>query len=324
MLRDFGQKRYNQKMEILTPASLQAFVQVARSGNFTSAAEALGISVSAVSKSVIRLEKELGLKLLHRTTRTLSLTGDGERLYERGLSILEQLRELEEEMSQGQSQLRGVLRLNFPATLGRNVMIEPVTKFVSQHPHLRAEVRFDDRLIDLAQEGVDVVARTGRLSDSTSLIVTRFFSYQSVLCASPNFLAENVCPKEAQDLEQTSCIHFQVRSSGKVRPWHLRTGPCRPSARFVFEDLTAICKAAVAGAGVALLPTWSCLEELRSGALVEILPELWPEPTPVWLAYHDRRHIAPKIRIFVEEMKRFAEDIGSRYLRLRTREEVSH
>ena len=315
MLRDFGQKRYNQKMEILTPASLQAFVQVARSGNFTSAAEALGLSVSAVSKSVIRLEKELGLKLFHRTTRTLSLTGDGDRLYERALNVLDQLHELEEEMTQGRSEPKGILRLNFPATLGRNVMIEPVTKFVSQHPQLKVEVRFDDRLIDLAEEGVDVVARTGRLSDSTRLIVTRFFSYQALLCASPGFLAQYGRPTSAQHLEQTSCIHFQVRSSGKVRPWHLKSGTFKPAARFVFEDLTAICKAAAAGAGVALLPTWSCLEELQTGALVEILPELRPDPTPVWLAYHDRRYIAPKIQLFIQEMKRFAEEIGPRYLR---------
>ncbi|MBS2037046.1 LysR family transcriptional regulator [bacterium] len=301
----------------MTPAYLHAFVQVARSGNFTAASEVLGVSVSSVSKSVIRLEKELGIKLLHRTTRNVSLTGDGQRLYEKGLVLLEQFRQLREEMIQGQAQLNGVLRLNFPATLGRNVMIEPVTKFVAQHPQLKTEVRFDDRLVDLAEEGVDVVARTGRLSDSTSLIVTRFFTYQSVLCASPSFLSQHGMPRDQFDLEHAACIHFQVRSRGKVRPWHLRTGSCLTPARYVFEDLTAICKAAEAGAGIALLPSWSCLEELNSGRLVEILPQLWPEPTPVWLAYHDRRYIAPKIRLFIESMKGFAEEIGSRYMRSR-------
>lgn len=294
---------------------LSAFVQVARSGSFTSAAETLGLSSSAVSKSVMRLEHDLGVKLLHRTTRNLSLTGEGERLLERASAILEQLRELEEEMSQGRSQLKGVLRLNFPAALGRNVMIEPVTNFLSQHPQLRSEVSFDDRLIDLAEDGIDVVARTGRLADSATLIVTKFFDYQAVLCASPNFLAERGEPASRQDLESTACIHFRVRATGRVNPWRLKGGEGSFPARLIFEDLTAICKAAVAGAGVALLPTWSCLEELQSGALVEILPELRPEPTPVWLAYHDRRHIAPKILAFVDEMKRFASQIGGRYLR---------
>ena len=294
---------------------LSAFVQVARSGSFTGAAEALGLSSSAVSKSVMRLEQDLGIKLLHRTTRNLSLTSEGERLLERAIVILEQLRELEEEMSQGRSQLKGVLRLNFPSALGRNVMIEPVTHFMAQHPHLRSEVSLDDRLIDLAEEGIDVVARTGRLADRATLIVTKFFDYQAVLCASASFLAERGQPTCRQDLESTSCIHFRVRATGGVSPWRLKSGECSFPARFVFEDLTAICKAAVAGAGVALLPTWSCLDELQSGALVEILPELRPEPTPVWLAYHDRRYIAPKILVFVEEMKRFATRIGGRYLR---------
>jgi DNA-binding transcriptional LysR family regulator len=295
--------------------SLTAFLQVARTGSFTGAAEALGVSASAVSKSVIRLEEELGVKLLHRTTRRLSLTGDGHRLLERAGAVLDQLREVKEEMSQGSSALKGVLRLNFPAALGRNVMVEPVTEFISRHQDLRVEVGFDDRVIDLAEEGVDVVARTGSLADSTSLVVTRFFEYQSVLCASPAFLERSGRPETREQLESTSCIHFQVRSTGKVLPWKLQGGPCLTRSRFVFEDLTAICRAAVSGAGVALLPTWSCLDELRSQALVEILPSLRPAPTPVWLGYHDRRYPVPKVRMFVEAMKEFGRRLEGRYLR---------
>lgn len=292
---------------------LGAFVQVARSGSFTSAAEALGLSSSAVSKSVLRLEQELGIKLLHRTTRRLSLTGEGVRMLERAVFILEQLRELDEEMSQRHSQLKGVLRLNFPAALGRNVMTELVTSFGLRHPLLRSEISFDDRLIDLAEEGIDVVARTGRLTDSASLIVTHFFDYQSVLCASPSFLSECKKLNSREDLDSTPCIHFRVRATGRISPWRLKTGPCSFDARFVFEDLTAICRAAVAGAGVALLPTWSCLDELKSGALVEVLADLRPEPTPVWLGYHDRRYLAPRIAAFVQEMKGYASQLTRRY-----------
>jgi len=307
--------RGQEVVAMMNLTSLYAFQQVARTGSFTAAGEALGISASAVSKAIMRLEKELGIKLLHRTTRSLSLTGDGKKLAERTDNVLEQLRRVREELLEGREQLTGVLRLNFPSALGRNVLIEAVTEFVTRHPKLRAEVSFDDRLIDLAEEGIDVVVRTGRLSDSTSLVVTRFFAYQAVLCASPEFLSQCGPIRSRGDLEKLACVHFQVRASGKVFPWKLRGGPFTTRSRFVFEDLTAICRAAVAGAGVALLPTWSCLDELNSGALVEILPSLRPEPTTVWLGYHDRRYNVPRIRKFLEAMKELGQRIGDRYLR---------
>lgn len=300
---------------MMNSSHLITFVQVARTGNFTSAAQSLGVSSSAVSKSVLRLEQDLGVKLFHRTTRRLSLTSEGQRLLERSLAVLEQLRELHEELTQGHKKLQGTLRLNFPATLGRNVMVKPVTRFAARHPDLRLELAFDDRVIDLAEEGVDVATRTGRLVDSATLIVTKFFDYQSVLCASPGFLAAHCPPQSVAELQALPCIRFQVRGEARPFPWRLKSGTFKASPRLVVEDLTAICRAAVEGAGVALLPTWSCLEELRSGALLEIMPQERPEPTTVWLAYHDRRYIAPKIRMFIEEMKTYSEQLSSCYLR---------
>jgi LysR family transcriptional regulator, regulator for bpeEF and oprC len=297
--------------------NIQAFVQVAKHKSFSGAAAELGVSPSAISKSVQRLEDDLNLKLLHRTTRKLSLTDDGERFFLRASDILDELGYLQSEVTDSKGELNGRLRLNFPSTLGRNVMVSPVADFLQRHPKLKIEVRFDDRIIDLAEESVDVSVRTGQLKDSSNLIVTSFFNYQTILCAAPGYLRKIGHPRTVEDLATASTLGFSIRSSRQARIWHLRvrgdlvTIPTQH--RLVFEDLTAVAEAAANGAGIALLPSWSCYSFLEAGRLVEILPELRPEVTPVWLAYHDRRHPSAKILSFVEEMKTRSKELTSRY-----------
>lgn len=297
--------------------NLQIFVQVARLRSFSGAALSLGLSASAVSKAVQRLEDELQLKLLHRTTRKLSLTDDGENLFLRARDLLEELEHFEAELGRSQTELRGRLRLNVPATLGRNVLVGPVTRFLACHPKLKVEMRLDDRIVDLAEEGVDVAVRTGQLSDSSQLIVTGFFRYQTILCASPRLLEGWGRPANLEQLLQMPCLGFAFRAAGRSRSWRLMVdgelGTVPVSPRFVVEDLSALALACCEGAGVALLPSWSCLEAVRSGQLVELLAEFRPPATQVWLAYHDRRHPALKIRRFVEDMKALGQDLTRRY-----------
>lgn len=297
--------------------NIQAFVQVAKHKSFSGAAAELGLSPSAISKSVQRLEDDLNLKLLHRTTRKLSLTDDGERFFQKASDILNELGYLQSEVSDSKNELSGRLRLNFPSTLGRNVMVAPVAAFLQRHPKLRIEVRFDDRIIDLAEEGVDVSVRTGQLKDSSNLIVTSFFQYQTILCASPTYLRQASRPKRLEDLENAPTVGFSIRFSRPGRSWHLRlngeTVSFPVQHRLLFEDLTAVAEAAANGAGIALLPSWSCYSFLESGRLVEVLPELRPPSTPVWLAYHDRRHPSAKILSFVEEMKALGKELTIRY-----------
>lgn len=298
-------------------ANIQAFVQVAKHRSFTAAAAQLGLSPSAVSKSVQRLEDDLHTKLLHRTTRKLSLTGDGERFYLRASDILDELGYLQSEVVNSKTDLSGRLRLNFPSALGRNVMVEPVARFLEENPALKIEVRFDDRIIDLAEDAIDVSVRTGQLNDSTNLIVTGFFEYQTILCASPDFLRQAGRPKNLDDLAEAPTVGFSIRNSRWARTWRLALGgravTLATQHRLIFEDLSAVAEAAACGAGIALLPSWSCYSLLQAGRLLEILPELRPPRTPVWLAYHDRRHPSARILRFVESMKSRSQELTRRY-----------
>lgn len=299
-------------------SAIQTFVTVARCQSFTAASELLGISPSAVSKSVQKLEDEHNLKLFHRTTRTLSLTSDGEHLFQKAAGLLDQLQDLESEFTTRSEKLRGRLRLNCPAALGRNVLIPLIAAFAKSHPLLRVDLQFEDQVVDLAEAGIDVSVRTGSLEDNSQLIVTPFFQYQAILVAAPSL---DPVPTSIEELLQSPTIGFAV-TNHVARPWRLtleqRVQFFRPRHRWLVDDLGALCEAAKSGVGVALIPSWACLESLQTGALVEILPHLRPPVTPVWLMHHDRRLQAPRIRHFIEAMRHHSQELTDRYVSLGT------
>lgn len=290
---------------MISLSGLEALVQVARTGSFAAASEVLGLSSSAVSKSIARLEQSLGVKLLHRTTRSVSLTPDGERLLAGGERILEELRLLESWMGQSRKTPRGLLRLSLPSAIGRNVLVEAMAEFCGLYPEVRLEASFEDRMADLAEEAVDVTVRTGDLSsDNANLIVRRFFHYQTILCAAPDLFGH--LPTGLDDLRQLPCLHFRNRANGRIFPWRFQVGDEAVREVFdgplVFDDGPALARAAVAGAGVALLPTWLCLEDLKSGRLIELLPQHRGAPVPTWLTYLNRRFVSPRVQAFVDFM----------------------
>lgn len=296
-------------------SGLQAFVETARCGTFVGAAESLGLSPSAVSKAVRRLEERLRTKLLHRTTRSLSLTGEGAALLEQASRLLGELQDLSEGAS-GDSALRGVLRLSVPQVLGQNALLGPLAHFLVQHAGLRLEMRFDNRLVDLADEAIDVAVRTGELADSAQLIVTRFFTYQSKICAAPALLRQFGAVDSLQGVLSWPVLHFQMPHRRPL-PWRvLVEGEERqvelPEGH-AFDDLGALARAAAAGWGVALLPPWACCDQMERGELVELLPQHRSPRKPVWLAYHDRRHVSARVMRFVEAMKGFEPELTSRY-----------
>lgn len=288
-------------------SNIQAFVQVAEIQSFIGASNALGLSASAVSKAVGRLEADLGIKLFHRTTRSISLTSDGMRFYEGCKQLLIDLELLESEI-QGNHQLapRGQLRLSVPEAFGRVCLVPLLGDFLQAFPDLTLEVSMDDHAVDLAAQGVDVTIRTGPLSDSANLIASRLVTYPMVVCASPAYLMQHGQPQHPEQLQQHTCLNFRNRATGRFYPWMFSIDGINQqyaaTGAVVFDNSDAIVQSAIAGLGLSQMPAFLAANALARGDLVEVLCSYRPLEIPAWICYLDRRFVALRIRAFVDFM----------------------
>ncbi len=198
-----------------------AFAETAKRGNFAAASRDLGCTPSTLAKSVARLEKHLGVRLFHRTTRQVTLTDDGRRLFARSERVLAELEQLEEEASGARAEPRGTLRINMPVAFGRLVMMPVLAELARLHPKLSIDARFSDVYVDLVKEGIDVAIRTGPLRDST-LVARTFGSQTLLLCAAPSYLETAGTPASVEELARHTAVLFRVPSHGRDRPWQLR------------------------------------------------------------------------------------------------------
>ena len=288
-------------------SNIQAFVRVAEVQSFTGASNTLGLSASAVSKAVGRLEADLGIKLFHRTTRSISLTPDGTRFYEGCKQLLFDLELLEAEI-QGNHQLapRGQLTLSVPEAFGRVCVIPILGQFLQAFPDLMLDVSMDDHAVDLAAEGIDVAIRTGPLSDRANLIASRLTTYPMVVCASPEYLSQHGLPQHPEQLPQYACLNFRNRATGRFYPWTFSVNGSREqyaaTGALVVDNSDAIVQSAIAGLGLSQMPEFLGAEALSKGNLVEVLQPYRPPEIPVWICYLDRRFVASRIRAFVDFM----------------------
>lgn len=288
-------------------SNIQAFVRVAEVQSFTGASNTLGLSASAVSKAVGRLEADLGIKLFHRTTRSISLTPDGTRFYEGCKQLLFDLELLEAEI-QGNHQIapRGQLTLSVPEAFGRVCVIPMLGQFLQAFPDLMLDVSMDDHVVDLAAEGIDVAIRTGPLSDRANLIVSRLTTYPMVVCASPEYLSQHGPPQHPEQLPQYACLNFRNRATGRFYPWTFSVNGSREqyaaTGALVVDNSDAIVQSAIAGLGLSQMPEFLGAEALSKGDLVEVLQPYRPPEIPVWICYLDRRFVSSRIRAFVDFM----------------------
>ncbi|MDE0727600.1 MAG: LysR family transcriptional regulator [Alphaproteobacteria bacterium] len=279
---------------------MAVFAKVVEHRGF-SAAAALGVSKSAVSKQVGRLEDRLGARLLNRTTRNLSLTEVGEVFYERCARIVEEARAAADEVGSLAAAPRGRLRVNAPMTFGTLHLGPVIAGFLEVQPEIEVDLVLDDRFIDLVAEGFDVAVRVAALADS-SLIVRRLAPSRAVLCAAPSYLERHGRPENPEDLRQHNCFGYLYRDSGT--DWAL-TGAKGPVTIPLRGNLRAnngevLRDVALAGAGIVALPSFVVGEALRAGQLVELLPECVPQTHDIYAVYPHRRHLTPKVRAFVD------------------------
>ncbi|WP_315810810.1 LysR family transcriptional regulator [Bradyrhizobium sp. SZCCHNR3107] len=286
-------------------SGITAFVQAADAGGFTLAAERLGLSKSGIAKSVARLEDRLGVRLFNRTTRRFALTAEGQSFYETCVRVLTDLENAETALNAHRLRPRGRLRVDLPVVFGRRWVLPVLLDIGALYPELSLEVSLTDRRIDPIDEGIDLVIRIGDLDDSTTLVARRLGVQQSVLCASPDYLDRHGSPASLDDLEAHACIVFG--RGGQSLPWWFLDGKGAPvakpvSGRLSFNHSDAICDAALAGQGIALLSTWLIADHLRDGRLAQVLPEVTTRGFPIHALWPQTRQMSPKVRVVVDEL----------------------
>jgi DNA-binding transcriptional LysR family regulator len=282
--------------------TMAVFARVVEAESFSGAARALGLSKSAVSKQVSGLEDRLGLRLLNRTTRRLSLTEAGATFYQGCQRVVAEAEAAEQAVTHLASAPRGRLRVNAPMSFGVRHISPALPEFLRCYPELAVDLTLNDRIVDLVEEGFDVGVRIAPLVDS-SLVARRLAPSRSVLAAAPAYLEARGVPRDVDELEEHACLIYSYQVI--VEGWRL-TGPegarrLKVSGPLRVNSGDAILAAALGGLGVALLPGFICGEDLRAGRLVRILPgwEALPE-NAVSAVFPAARHLSPKVRAFVD------------------------
>lgn len=282
--------------------SLRAFTQVVDAGGFAAAARKMGLSRSAVNKLVIALENELGVQLLHRSTRVVAATETGLAFYERCVDILASLEEAERSLTQLQQQPKGRLRVNAPMSFGTLHLAPALADFLVQYPELQVQLTLSDRFIDPIEEGFDVTLRIAEPQENASLIVHPLATVERVLCAAPAYLEARGVPHHPEDLSQHSCLHYGQLAIASH--WHLQ-GP-NGAPRVPVQG--ALCSnngevlrdAARRGLGITLLPTFIVAQELQQGILLRVLPEYRGTDLVIAVIYPVNRHLSTKVQLLVD------------------------
>jgi LysR family transcriptional regulator, regulator for bpeEF and oprC len=283
--------------------TLAIFVKVAERLSFVRAAADLGITQSGVSNAIARLEDQIGTRLLARTTRKVSLTEHGAAFFERCRQALAEIEEAELVLKDAQLKPSGNLHVDMPVSFGRLKMVPLLGAFRALYPDIKLRVTFNNRYIDLVEEGVDVSIRLGRLHDS-SLIARRLTGAQYSIVAAPSYFAKHGKPKRPADLAAHDCIAFTFREGRHARDWRFIEGGVEtvltPKGTMSFSDGAAVCDAAIAGYGLAQLQDYFADAAVASGKLDMVLDKFKPPVEPIWVVYPQTRHLTPKVRVFVD------------------------
>jgi DNA-binding transcriptional LysR family regulator len=287
-------------MDSLT--DIAVFVRVVERGSFTRAADELELSRAVVSKYLSRLEERLGARLLHRTTRRLSLTEAGAALFEASRGALERIVEAEDAVAKFQKEPRGRLKVGAPMSFGILHLGAAIAEFLRAHPAVSIDLRLDDRFVNLVEEGLDVAIRIGQLTDS-SLVARKLAATQPIVCGSPAYLTEHGEPEAPEDLVAHNCLLYAYLSTANV--WRFtgpdgREMPVAVSGAARMNNGIVECEAAAAGLGLVMVPDFYAAPYLRSGRLKRVLARYRMAELGIHAVYPQRVHVPPKVRAFVD------------------------
>lgn len=282
-------------------SALNVFVRAGEARSFTAAGQQLGISASAVSKAIVRLEERVGVRLFHRSTRNITLTAEGASFLERCRRIMCELEAAQAELSQTQLAPRGKLRISLPS-LGTHFMPR-LAAFKRRYPDIELDIDYSDRLVDVIEEGFDAVIRSGVQNDSR-LMARRVGACRKVVVGAPRYFKEAGTPQVPGDLTSHACLLYRFPSTGKLSPWPLG-GPAGLAATdlpasMVTNTLDPQVCFAEAGLGIACVPEIAVREQLRRGTLVTVLDDFNQDSMVFHVLWPSSRHLSPKIRVFVD------------------------
>jgi len=280
-------------------SGLTALVKAVETGSFIAASERLGVSASAIGKSIARLENSLGVSLLNRSTRSISLTDEGALFYERARRIVAEIDEAQHELSRVTEKPSGRLRVSLPA-IGYRLLMPLLPQFIETYQDIELDLDFSDRLVDVIAEGVDVVVRSGHFTDS-QLKARRLGSYRFLLVASAEYLARHGTPQHPQELSDHACLRYRFSATGTLQNWQFSQPLLRPlPEKLVFTNLEAQISAAVSGLGLLYVPDFAVAGEIARGQLVTVLENSLSGGGQFSLLWPGNRHLLPKLRVFID------------------------
>lgn len=291
-------------------AEMNAFVSAVEHGGFSAAARELGLTPSALSKLVTRLEDRLGARLLQRTTRRLQLTPEGEAFFTRSQKILAAIDEAESEVTEANVTPRGTLRLHSGSAFGMHQLAPAIPRFLARYPDVRMDITISDQPLGTMEEGVDLAIRIGAL-DESSMVARRICNMQRVICASPAYLARCGRPQTPDDLQKHNCLW--ITSLPALRRWPFDTDDgirvVNVGGNVAANNAETVLQLAMAGVGITRLTDIIVGEAISRGDLVPILTD-WhhAEPVPLYATYPSGRHLSPKVRAMVDFL---VEEFGS-------------
>jgi LysR family transcriptional regulator, regulator for bpeEF and oprC len=282
---------------------LLTFSEAAKQQSFSGAARELGLTPSAVAKSIARLEQELGLRLFQRTTRRIALTAEGEALQARCRRVIKELEEVETLAADLRGLPTGLLRLDMPISYGKLVVLPLLAELTRAYPQLRLDLRLSDKYSDVVGEGLDAAIRVGHLHDSA--LVARPFDVQRLgVYGAPSYFVRRGRPARPADLAAHDCAVFRMPTSGRDRPWQFEEDgtalELHPVVKYHVNDGEGLIALAAAGLALVQTPDYMARSALKEGALVEVLGEYRTRPLPISVVYPSARHVPLRLRLVID------------------------
>ncbi|WP_439672374.1 LysR family transcriptional regulator [Cupriavidus necator] len=282
---------------------LIAFAKAAALGSYSAAARELGISPSAVSKSIARLEQQLGIPLFIRTTRSLRLTHEGEGLRERAMRLLHEAEEIQQAAISTRSGPSGIIRVAAPYPIGVHVLAPALVLFRARHPALAVDLRIRDQMADLVAEGIDIAIRVGDLPNSR-LISRHLAPHRICAFAAPAYLARKGTPTRPEELDRHDCVNFRFQSSGQALRWPFSVDgelvEIAPDAGIVADVSDVVASIVIAGGGIGIMPTYLAATHVMRGELVPVMPRLAVPRANITALWPESRRASPNVRAFLD------------------------
>lgn len=281
---------------------MSSFVRTADLGSFAAAGKALGLTPSAVGKAVTTLERQLGVRLFQRSTRSLRLTEEGRLFHERCRRILDDFNDARASLAQALATPTGRLRVSVPL-VSYHLLLPVIPEFVRRYPEVELDIDFNDLIVDLIDQGIDVAIRSGDLPDSR-LTSRALRPFQMVLCAAPTYLLEHGVPSRPRELDQHLAIRFRYPNSGKLQSWPLRVSESdfemRARTVLICNNMEALRGATESGLGIGFMPDFLAKSSITEGRLQPLLTDFLDGPGQFHLLWPSNRHLSPKVRVLVD------------------------